>query len=394
MAVIDDETNTVYVWDGDIDEDESFQVIPGKGIVSDADNSRYGTKSESAIVLPIRDLYWTADEKLIVMTDIDVFMYTRIREDLPYALCQNKKRQQEINALVDPGYSWSLSHFCDLEPKPCQPGKYQDERGKQSCKNCAPGQFQPGETSTSCIECARGRFQYLEAETSCEDCMPGFFSGETGSPGLGPGEHASLMLDYVCEKCPVGYFSMEKSATHCKKCVSPDHCDIESQILPHATCTPGSDEWEKHTDHVHEYCCSTEKYSADYVRTLNMPVDWRFAPNIYCVNRRKLKVQRAVTDCGDFSKMIQDAMNRKVEDDLLDSLSRIDLDDIDNADSSDLDTLLVSLDSLVLAEEEGDDLVQARADLEANYTLELIQNITSKYIELRNRESRRFGRQQ
>ena len=381
MAVIDDETNTVYVWDGDIDEDESFQVIPGKGIVSDADNSRYGTKSESAIVLPIRDLYWTADEKLIVMTDIDVFMYTRIREDLPYALCQNKKRQQEINALVDPGYSWSLSHFCDLEPKPCQPGKYQDERGKQSCKNCAPGQFQPGETSTSCIECARGRFQYLEAETSCEDCMPGFFSGETGSPGLGPGEHASLMLDYVCEKCPVGYFSMEKSATHCKKCVSPDHCDIESQILPHATCTPGSDEWEKHTDHVHEYCCSTEKYSADYVRTLNMPVDWRFAPNIYCVNRRKLKVQRAVTDCGDFSKMIQDAMNRKVEDDLLDSLSRIDLDDIDNADSSDLDTLLVSLDSLVLAEEEGDDLVQARADLEANYTLELIQNITSKYIE-------------
>ena len=43
MAVIDDETNTVYVWDGDIDEDESFQVIPGKGIVSDADNSRYGT---------------------------------------------------------------------------------------------------------------------------------------------------------------------------------------------------------------------------------------------------------------------------------------------------------------------------------------------------------------
>lgn len=381
MAVIDDETNTVYVWDGDIDEDESFQVIPGKGIVSDADNSRYGAKPESAIVLPIRDLYWTADEKLIVLTDIDVFMYTRIREDLPFALCQNKKRQQEINALIDPGYSWSLSHFCEIEPEPCQPGKYQDERGKQSCKNCALGQFQPGETSTSCIECARGRFQYVEGETSCENCMPGFFSGETGSPGLGPGEHASIMLDYVCEKCPIGYFSMEKSATHCKKCVSPDHCDIESQIFPHAQCTPDSDEWEKHTDHIHEYCCSTEKYSAQYITTLNMPIDWRLQPNIYCVNRRKIKVQSPVTDCGDFSKMIKDAMKRQVEDDLLDSLGRLDLDDIENADSSDLDILLVSLDSLVAKEEEGEDPVQARADIESNYTLALIQNITSTYIE-------------
>lgn len=381
MSVIEESTNTVYVFDGEIENAESFQVVMGKGIVSSSEGTKYPQKPAAAYTLAIRDMYWTSDEKLIVLTDVNVYVYTRIREDLPWAICQNQKRQPEIVALVPPGHYWSLTKTCEIKTKACSAGSFETERGQQSCKKCPAGKFQPGEGRTSCIDCARGKFQFLEGQTSCDDCMPGFFS-PPGYPGLAPGEHESIMLDYTCESCPKGYFSMEKGAYSCKKCRSEEHCDIKSQIFPHTECTPDTDEWESFTDHVHEFCCSGEGFYDDFFNPdMSLAPDWRQRPYIYCVKRRKIKIRPPRKDCGDLSQMITEALDKSVESTFTDKLNDFDFENAQPSDLEDLDYLADTIGELYDQDFGNASIGDQRVALQANYTLNLIENITAEYIE-------------
>ena len=385
MAVIDDSTNTVYIFDGQIDGEESFQVVNGK-IFSSSEGSRYPEMEEEApITMRIEDMYWTDDEKLIVLTQTDIVMYTRVRENRPFSICQNQRRSAEMASIVPEGYYYTLTKTCEVKTHPCASGSYQDVRGQRACNLCPAGQFQPSTAQKSCIKCARGTFQNLDGQTECQECMPGFFS-LPGSPGLGPGEHASIMLDYVCEKCPIGYFSMEKSASKCKKCKDANYCDIESQIFPHAKCTPGSDNWEKKTDHLHQFCCSTESFSdQEFFDDMSLESDWRLSNNLYCVSRYKIKLRTPEEDCGDLSKLIAQAMTVQIEDDVSDHLLGTDFDNLQDAD---IEALTNSLGAIFSDDQE--DAAQEKLEKQVNFTIELVNNVTKRYAEceLRNRDIR------
>ena len=290
------------------------------------------------------NLEWTTDKSLLVTTRLGVYLYKPVRTDRPLVQCQNQLRQSQLDDQVMEGHYWSLEALqeCKLHIHKCTKGTYQDERGQSSCKNCERGQYEPFEGSEACKECLPGKFQYFEGRDSCDDCLPGFYS-DYGSYGLGPGEHSAIELEYTCDSCPIGYFSMEKSASHYKKCKSDDFCDIESTIFPHATCTPRSDFWIDATDHLHQFCCSTSSSNGvPYEESMRLGL-WRNSSKIYCVNRQKIKVLPKPDDCVDEYENLMLARNRHAADLISDQLDiLLASDDMYNAS---LDRLFEEIDS-------------------------------------------------
>lgn len=95
-------------------------------------------------------------------------------------------------------------HFC-VEgsdwPKPCPAGKYNDDIGKETCKNCPAGFFCPINTTSpypcppgyycplnSMIQdanpCPQGTFNNLTSRTSlsdCQACIPGSYCSTKGT---------------------------------------------------------------------------------------------------------------------------------------------------------------------------------------------------------------------
>ena len=395
MAVVA-EDQTVYIFDGEIDILESFQIIRGQGIISTPcgpmgsckETALYKTAPEAgdgvtAIVESIRDIKWTADNQLLVATNKDVYLYKTKRSDRPITVCQNKKRQHEIDRLVPPGLHWELSDKCTIERKHCEAGTYQDEYGQQLCKQCEAGMFQPNKGQMACIECLPGQFQHFSGRTECEDCMPGFYSDRSGSPGLGPNEHDSIMLDYVCQSCPIGKFSMEKGASRCLKCKSDNHCDIRSQIFPHSECTPGSSDWVEQTDHIHEFCCSTSGYIEDNYDDETMRLTgWRSARQIHCIERHPIKVIRPPEFCGSLTDKISAALGRTPESSILNKVSDIDFDDVDNF-PWDLIASAISSDVEYMLSFENN--TNATLDAYSNYSVMVVENVTLEHEEcLRN----------
>lgn len=388
MAVVA-EDQSVYVFDGEIEMTESFQIIRGQGILSApcgppgscTETAVYKTvpesnEGESIIVEAIRDIKWTEDDQLLVATNYDVYLYKTKRSDRPLVVCQKQQRPHEIDPLVPPGTHWELTDKCDIQAYYCEPGTYQDEFGKQSCKQCEPGKYQPSSGKVDCFDCAIGRFQFFPGRTECRDCMPGFHSSKPGSPGLGPGEHDSIMLDFVCESCPIGKFSMEKNAVDCLKCKSDKYCDIRSQIFPHSECTPNSSDWLNKTDHIYEFCCSTFEYYEDNYDDATMRLEsWRSAHKIHCIERYPIQVLNPPKFCGSLSDKISEVIGQSAESEILRKASDIDFDDVSNFNWDDIASMLASEIEYLLSYTGN----QSRINSLSNYTVELIENVTLEH---------------
>lgn len=320
MAVIADD-NTVFVFDGIIDQTESFFVSDGQ-LMSTSNGQLDSPKAPNSVKQPIRDIEWTSDKKLIVLTETGVYLYTRIRSNAPLVPCVLKDRKFQLTQKVPSGKYYTFNDKeCDLAIHNCPPGKYQDLRGQSECKDCDQGKYQPSEAQPKCEDCFPGQFQYLIGMLECDDCLPGFFAGQYGTIGLGVGEHNSIMLDYTCDQCPTGYFSMEKTAIECKRCINPDLCDIEAQIIPHAICSDNSNKWLDETDHIHQLCCSDDEYEDTFYTSSMRILDWRQNSKLYCVNRQKIKPKPVLEDCNP-GEILENAGNPSEVNDLNDALSK------------------------------------------------------------------------
>lgn len=135
---------------------------------------------------------------------------------------------------------------------PCRPGKYQDARGQQLCKQCPKGRFARGSSQSlcdcassghvanpegsgeipcprgtytsdkpsqmdpfcvsndsstgnwACTECEKGRFGEHRHGDNCSLCAEGKFQKHTGKT--------------ICEKCPVNSYTNEMGKQVCKNC--------------------------------------------------------------------------------------------------------------------------------------------------------------------------------
>ena len=309
MAVYDEESRKVYVFDNEFSKAEEFGVQRDVGIVSDVTGSRY-PESDGDIVFfdSIIGMEWASGGKLIVMTDKGVHMYTRKRENVGLVPCQIDKTAKEIAGIVNPGYRFELGDKCDIVTEKCPPGQYQDEAGQYDCKICSPGTYNDDQGQNECKDCWIGTFQPLHGQTNCDDCMPGFYSDEEGSRGLSGNQHESIMFEHTCKSCPRGYMSMEKASPDCIQCKSEQYCDIKSQIISHATCTPGNDIWLDRSDHLHELCCSTSlghDYGYDSNNTL---FGWRETDTLFCTKRRKINTAPKLENCGSFEDKTNDEL--------------------------------------------------------------------------------------
>ncbi|XP_062816991.1 zonadhesin isoform X2 [Anolis carolinensis] len=120
-----------------------------------------------------------------------------------------------------------LGHYCPTgssEPKPCPPGKYQDELGQSLCKECPAGKFcdpdfQAGDSDGAS---PKGRIKP-------SDCLPGYYclSG------------TKIAKQYPC---PDGTFSNQtglSSSEECWPCPGGKFCANPGLIVPSGPCLPG-----------------------------------------------------------------------------------------------------------------------------------------------------------
>ena len=90
----------------------------------------------------------------------------------------------------------------------CQPGTYQDETGKTSCKDCAIGKFSIAGRSSCSTSCPKGK--YVDTATkACVPCGIGKYNDVTSS-------------ETSCKNCPVGKYldpTLEEiGQVECKTC--------------------------------------------------------------------------------------------------------------------------------------------------------------------------------
>ncbi|XP_028563977.2 uncharacterized protein LOC114585457 [Podarcis muralis] len=127
----------------------------------------------------------------------------------------------------NPDYLCPLGHYCPMgspQPKPCPPGKYQDETGQSLCKVCPAGKFcDPDfQAQDSQNTSPRGVVKPL-------DCLPGYYC-------LSGTETAKQF------PCPNGTFSNQtglSSYKECTPCPGGQFCANPGLVTPSGPCLPG-----------------------------------------------------------------------------------------------------------------------------------------------------------
>ena len=135
-------------------------------------------------------------------------------------------------------------------------------KNQVTCERCEVGKFQPHEGEDSCILCEAGRFASLILRSNfdllpmCFDCPQGWYQNL-------PGRKDCIQCDYgtfystpskICDKCPSGYFGVNKGSLNCSECLqgqvqqrdgqkSCEHCEVgmyaNSSKVPCQICPQG-----------------------------------------------------------------------------------------------------------------------------------------------------------
>ncbi|XP_061449372.1 neurogenic locus notch homolog protein 4-like [Rhineura floridana] len=129
-----------------------------------------------------------------------------------------------------------LGHYCPTgspEPKPCPPGKYQDEMGQRLCKACPAGKFcdpdfqtqdpqdnSPGGVAKP-LDCLPGYYCLLGTKTARQfPCPDGTFSNQTG-----------LSSSKECKPCPGGKFCAKAGlVTPSGPCLPGYYCTLKARV--------------------------------------------------------------------------------------------------------------------------------------------------------------------
>lgn len=105
---------------------------------------------------------------------------------------------------------------------PCEPGTYQDQPGKASCKDCPPGYACPA-GSVNPIPCSKGFYADLK-QPWCKECAKGTYQDQTAQRACKPcpaGAYCAATKMVAPTPCPAGRFGIKFSsvtANDCAKC--------------------------------------------------------------------------------------------------------------------------------------------------------------------------------
>ncbi len=105
---------------------------------------------------------------------------------------------------------------------PCDPGTYQDQPGKASCKDCPPGYACPA-GSVNPIPCSKGFYADLK-QPWCKECAKGTYQDQTAQRACKPcpaGAYCAATKMVAPTPCPAGRFGIKFSsvtANDCAKC--------------------------------------------------------------------------------------------------------------------------------------------------------------------------------
>jgi len=105
-------------------------------------------------------------------------------------------------------------------PIPCPKGQYQDEKGKDRCKDAPKGSFVASERSLSATPCEIGQYQDEIGKTSCKLCPIGKYQDETGKDickDAPPGSYVASQGSVSATQCNTGQYQDESGKDSCKQ---------------------------------------------------------------------------------------------------------------------------------------------------------------------------------
>lgn len=105
---------------------------------------------------------------------------------------------------------------------PCDPGTYQNQPGKATCKDCPPGYACPA-GSVNPLPCSKGFYADLK-QPWCKECPKGTYQDKTAQRACKPcpaGAYCAATKMAAPTPCPAGRFGIKFSsatANDCAKC--------------------------------------------------------------------------------------------------------------------------------------------------------------------------------
>lgn len=112
----------------------------------------------------------------------------------------------------------------------CKPGRYQNERGEDACKQCPLGKYNVNNRSTACVFCPAGyydtndallRFNYETGRCPGMACQPGTYQDEHAKSSCKPcesGKYQDLPGSIGCKSCEYGKYQDLAGSIGCKAC--------------------------------------------------------------------------------------------------------------------------------------------------------------------------------
>ena len=270
LAVVDEDTQEVYIFDGYMHNDEIICIYNEK---IHKDGECEGTNDK------ILDMQWTDDKHLVLMTPNGLYLYNP--ERVNRHLINEKVPPREKTS--KPGNKYSIVESYEentdlnetymikrVEQINCSIGKYQDEADQPQCKNCEQGKYQDEIGQNNCKDCIMGQYNADEGQIECSNCFPGKYSDIEGSE--------------ECKNCEVGYFNLQNNSVSCKLCDERNLCQIPGMYFPWTICTGESDEWVGQSSYLHYACCSTEYQSSTFNASQHNILNWKSYDELYCVH--------------------------------------------------------------------------------------------------------------
>ena len=109
---------------------------------------------------------------------------------------------------------------------------------KTECKPCTVGRYGPG-VGKGCIPCQPGRYQDQQGLDTCKVCDPGSFQNSTEAQQctLCPAGHFTNVVESkLCSKCGTGQYQDTAGATSCKHCTGDKTTDKQGQVSCDVQC--------------------------------------------------------------------------------------------------------------------------------------------------------------
>lgn len=313
MAVVDSDTNHIYIFDGYFDTSEQFCIQ--EGVLSSASQCSNpeivdGIAWDSSLESPTLSVVTNVVNEL----HVNIYHPRRHKREIVDELCSEEIYLAHASNTTSDGVNAANLVFdtnsgrCELDLnniEPCEQGTFQNVntamtfthlgRLPSSCSDCPSGFYQDETGMAECKPAMAGTYCKGTGLIECDECLPGQYSPPED-------ERGQLQGVKECTTCGVGMFALENASQSCKKCPHASdptlrgYCDFKGAYFPVSKCTAGiprgDDEWTKYPDPLFHSCCATRYHSASFDAEEDwvtlMKDTWYDESHLYCVHGHTL----------------------------------------------------------------------------------------------------------